>query len=387
MKIPYGFQSVNQQDIEKVVEVLKSKFLTQGTVVPKFEESVSSYCNSQHAVAVSSASAALHIACLALDLGEGDWLWTSANTFVATSNAALHCRANVDFIDIDPDTYNISIELLTEKLAQAEKTGKLPKIVIPVHLCGQSCDMASIKELSEKYGFKIIEDASHAIGGKYKNEPIGSCKYSDITLFSFHPVKIITSGEGGMALTNNQELAEKMQSYRSHGITSIKNNMESRPTDEIWNYQMINLGFNYRMTEIHAALGLSQMQRLDEFVAKRHQIAKRYDEELASLNLQKPFQNEDSYSSYHLYVIRIKHGDSKLTQRKVYDEFQEAGVNVNLHYIPVYRHPYYEAMGFKAGYCENSEKYFKEALSIPIYPSLNDFDQTKVIDILHMSFK
>ena len=386
-KIPYGHQDVNQDDVNKVVAVLRSDFLTQGPVVPRFEETVASFCGAQYAVAVNSASAALHISCLALGLGPGDWLWTSANTFVASSNCALHCGAKVDFIDIDPSTYNMSIEYLAEKLVQAEKTGKLPKVVVPVHMCGQSCDMAAIHSLSQQYGFKVIEDASHAIGGKYKNEAIGSCRFSDIVVFSFHPVKIITSGEGGMALTNNPELASRMQSYRSHGITSDVNQMQLRPANEIWNYQQINLGLNYRMTDIHAALGESQMTRLEEFVIKRHQIAKHYNDELASLALQIPLQHEDSYSSYHLYPICIKLDNSKQTQRQVYNIFQTERINVNLHYIPVYRHPYYEAMGFKPGYCENSEKYFKEAISIPIYPSLADSDQQKVIDILKRFYK
>jgi len=377
--IPYSRQDINQTDIEAVIEVLRADFLTQGPMVPLFEHTLASYCGAKHAVAVSSATAALHIACLSLDLGPGDWLWTSPITFVASSNCALYCGAQVDFVDIDLLTYNMSVERLAEKLVQAEKDGKLPKIVMPVHLCGQSCDMEAIRALSQQYDFAIIEDASHAIGGKYKNEAIGNCCYSDIAVFSFHPVKIITTGEGGMALTNNPELADRMQRYRSHGITGDASKMQPRPSDEIWNYQQISLGFNYRMTDIQAALGVSQMTRLDEGVTKRHKIAKRYNNELAGLALQVPLQQSDSYSSYHLYPIRIKLGEAKQTQRKIYDSLQLAGINVNLHYIPVYRHPYYEAMVFKAGYCPEAEQYHRDVLSIPMYPAMSDEQQSKVI--------
>ena len=377
--IPYGLQDINQADIDAVDEVLRSSYLTQGPVVPLFEKAVATYCGSQNAVAVNSATSALHIACLALGLGPGDFLWTSPNTFVASSNCALYCGAQVDFVDIDPHTYNISVERLTEKLAKAERDNKLPKIVVPVHLCGQSCDMVAINALSKRYGFKIIEDASHAIGGKYENEAIGSCRYSDITVFSFHPVKIITTGEGGMALTNSPLLADHMQRYRSHGIISDASKMKPRQADEIWNYQQISLGFNYRMTEIQAALGLSQMSRLNEFIEKRQLIAQRYNDELANLPLQTPWQSPSSYSSYHLYPIRVRQQGAKNTQRQVYDALHVAGINVNLHYIPVYRQPYYEAMGFKAGYCPEAESYHKEVISIPIYPAMSHEQQSKVI--------
>lgn len=380
--IPYGRQDINQVDIDAVVAVLRSDFLTQGPVVPAFEKAVADYCGAQHAVAVNSATSALHIACLALGVGKGDIVWTTPITFVASANCALYCGATVDFVDIDPRTYNLSVERLAEKLAQAEKTGNLPKVVIPVHLCGQPCDMAGIQALSRQYGFKIIEDASHAIGGKYKNEPIGNGRYSDITVFSFHPVKIITSGEGGMAVTKDATLAQHMRLLRSHGISSTAEDMQPRPAQEIWNYQQIDLGFNYRMTDLHAALGLSQMQRLNEFVTQRHAIAKRYDQLLPALPVQTPWQHADSYSGYHLYVIRLKLGEAKKTQKQFYTALHAAGLGVNVHYIPVYLQPYYEQMGFKVGYCPQAEQYYSEVISIPLYPGLTSEQQDFVVQTL-----
>ncbi len=380
--IPYGRQDINEADINAVINVLRSDFLTQGPVVPLFESAVAEYCGAQHAVAVNSATSALHIACLALGVGQGDVVWTSPITFVASANCALYCGATVDFVDIDPLTYNLSAERLAEKLTLAEKMGKLPKVVIPVHLCGQPCDMARIYALGKKYGFKIIEDASHAVGGKYKDEPIGNGRYSDITVFSFHPVKIITSGEGGMAVTNDAHLAKHMRLRRSHGISSTKEDMHARPVQEIWNYQQIDLGFNYRMTDLQAALGLSQLQRINAFVSQRHEIAKRYNNLLVDLPMDIPWQHPSSYSGYHLYVIRLKLSKIKKTLRQVYDSLYSAKIGVNLHYIPVYRQPYYERMGFKAGYCPEAEEYYKEIVSIPIYPGLTQEQQDLVVQAL-----
>lgn len=377
--IPYGRQNITEEDINEVEKVLRSDFLTQGPLVPKFEQSMASYCSTSYAVAVNSATSALHIACMALNLGPGDWLWTSPNTFVASANCALHCGAKIDFVDIDQNTYNLSVEELSTKLEKAEKLGKLPKIVIPVHYAGQSCDMSAIHKLSKKYGFKIIEDASHAAGGSYKNSKIGSCTFSDVTIFSFHPVKIITTAEGGMALTNNQEIADKMMRLRTHGITNDKKTMSQQSTDEIWNYQQIELGFNYRMNDIQAALGLSQMKKLDDYVKLRHKIAKVYDEELKALPIKLPFQASETYSSYHLYPIRILNLEKKNNQKQIYCNLKEKNIGVNMHYIPVHRHPYYESLGFKKNDFPEAERFHREAISISIYPLLSKNNQDYII--------
>jgi UDP-4-amino-4,6-dideoxy-N-acetyl-beta-L-altrosamine transaminase len=379
--IPYGRQDINQADIDAVIAVLKSDFLTQGPVVPAFEKSVADYCGVSHAVAVNSATSALHIACLALGVGKGDIVWTTPITFVASANCALYCGASIDFVDIDSQTYNMSVRCLEEKLILAKEIGKLPKVLIPVHLCGQPCDMASIYALSQKYGFKIIEDASHAIGGKYKGEPIGNCRYSDITIFSLHPVKIITTAEGGMAMTNDAQLAKRMQLLRSHGITRDENDMTHTP-DGPWYYQQIDLGYNYRMTDLQAALGLSQMHRLNEFVTKRHAIANRYDQLLADLPVYTPWQHEDSYSGLHLYVIRLKLAEIGKTHCQVFASLRKLDIGVNLHYIPVYLQPYYEKLGFKVGYCLEAEQYYAEAVSLPMYPNLTEMQQDTVIAAL-----
>lgn len=381
MMIPYGRQDINQADIDAVVDVLKSDFLTQGPQVPLFEQKVADYCGVQHALAVNSATSALHIACLAFDLKAGDWLWTTPITFVASANCGLYCGAKVDFVDIDPRSYNMSPSALEIKLIEAEKTGTLPKIVVPVHLCGQPCDMEAIYALSQKYGFKIIEDASHAIGGRYKGEPIGNCRYSDITIFSFHPVKIITTAEGGMAVTNDAALAEKMALYRSHGITRDPAQM-THAADGPWYYQQIDLGFNYRMTELQAALGVSQMDRLDSFVSRRHELAQRYNSLLTDLPVMLPWQHPDSYSGLHLYVIRLKLELIEKTHLDVFNSLRSQGVAVNLHYIPVHTQPYYERMGFSKGDFPNAEQYYCEAISLPMFQTLTDEQQDTVVNAL-----
>ena len=381
--IPYGRQDINQSDINSVIEVLHSDCLTQGPVVPHFEKVVSDYCGAEYAVAVSNATAALHIACLALGLQKGDIVWTTPITFVASANCALYCGATIDFIDIDPQTYNLSPERLAEKLVLAKRLGQLPKVVIPVHLCGQPCDMQSIYKLSQEYGFRIIEDASHAIGGRYQGESIGNCRHSDITVFSFHPVKIITTGEGGMALTNDEILAKRMRLLRSHGISNEADDMSPQSPQEIWNYQQIKLGFNYRMTDIQAALGVSQMQRLGEFVLKRQEIARRYDDLLADLPLVSPWQMSGGESSFHLYVIRLQLDRISMTHREVFEGLRKSGILVNLHYIPVYRQPFYKGLGFNEGYCIQAEKYYSDAISIPIYSGLSAHDQDRVVLTLY----
>ncbi len=381
--IPYGKQDINQADIDAVVNVLKSDFLTQGAQTPLFEKIVSNYCGSKYGVAVNSATSALHVACLSLNLGKGDWLWTSPNSFVASANCGLYCGAKIDFVDVDTQTYNMSVVELEKKLIHAKQENKLPKIVIPVHFAGQSCDMRKIHSLSKEYGFKIIEDASHAIGGKYLNRPIGGCQYSDITVFSFHPVKIVTTAEGGLATTNSKELAEKMQLYRSHGITRDESLMANK-SDGGWYYQQVDLGFNYRMTELQAALGISQMQRLDEFIAKRHILQERYDSLLSSLPLIKPHQNTDSYSALHLYPIQIDLNKVSKNREQIFNELREKGVGVNVHYIPIHTQPYYLQFGFKEGDFPNSESYYSGVISIPLFHAMTVGQQDEVLNVLKM---
>lgn len=373
--IPYGRQEITDDDIEAVLSVLRSDFLTQGPVVPRFEQAVASYTSAAHAVAMNSATSALHVACLALGLEPGDTLWTTPITFVASANCALYCGARVDFVDIDPGTGNLSVERLTEKLEAAEKAGIMPKIVVPVHLCGLPCDMEAIHALSRRYGFRIIEDASHAIGAQYHDERVGSCRFSDITIFSFHPVKVITTGEGGMALTNDALLAERMSLLRSHGITRDAARMTREP-DGPWYYQQIELGFNYRMTEMQAALGVSQMARLDDYVARRHALADRYDAAFADLPLTLPTRPGESRSSLHLYVIRLQ---AVAEHRRVFEALRTGGIGVNLHYIPVHTQPYYEKLGFRTGQFPVAERYYAEAISLPMYPTLPHADQDRVI--------
>lgn len=382
--IPYGRQDITQADIDAVVAVLQSDFLTQGPMVPQFEQAVANHCGAKHALAVNSATSALHIACMALGVGPGDWLWTSPVTFVASANCALYCGAQVDFVDIDPRTYNLCPQALAAKLELAERAGKLPKVVVPVHLCGQPCDMQAIHALAQRYGFKIIEDASHAIGGRYQDQPIGNSQYSDITVFSFHPVKIITTAEGGMCMTNDDALANKMALARSHGITRDPAQM-THATDGPWYYQQISLGYNYRMTELQAALGVSQMERLDRYVTRRHQLARRYDELLANLPVTIPWQHPDSYSGLHLYPIRLELGKINKTHRQVFDSLREQGIGVNLHYIPVHTQPYYQRMGFQPGDFLQAQAYYREAISLPMYQALLESQQDQVVDALKIA--
>ena len=376
--IRYGQQDITSTDIDAVVSVLKSVNLTQGPSISQFENAILAHVEAKYAFAVNSATSALHIACLALDLGPGDWLWTTPNTFVASANCALYCGAQVDFVDINPKTYNLCPQKLEEKLVAAEKVGKLPKIVIPVHLTGQPCDLEAIHALGKKYGFKIIEDASHAIGGKYKGEAIGNCRFSDITVFSFHPVKIITTAEGGMVITNNPRLATKLELLRSHGITRNPELM-TQEMEGPWYYQQVALGFNYRMTDLQAALGVSQMTRLEQYVDKRHEIAERYNILLADLPISLPWQHPDSYSAYHLYVIRLKLDMIQVTHRQVFEALRSKDIMVNLHYIPVHTQPYYQKMGFKLGDYPEAEQYYREAISIPMHPTLTEQEQYFVV--------
>ena len=379
--IPYGKQYLDQNDIDSVIEVLRSDFLTQGPSVPAFEKEISNYCCSEHSLAFNSATSALHSACLALGLKYGDYLWTSPNTFVASANCAIYCGAKVDFVDIDLDTYNISVTKLEEKLIEAKKANTLPKIIIPVHFAGQSCDMKRIYELSKLYGFSIIEDASHAIGSKYLNKPVGNCSYSDITVFSFHPVKIITTGEGGVATTNSPKLYEKMKMIRTHGITRDPK-LLSRRSNEPWYYEQQTIGFNYRMTDFQAALGSSQLLKLDKFVKERHKKKKIYDDALSSLPIFLPFQSQDCYSSLHLYPIRLNSNETKKSRKDVFLYLKSKEIGVNVHYIPLHTQPFFRKFGFKRNDFQNSVDYYESAISLPLYPKLSSISQKRVINAL-----
>ncbi|WIW71934.1 UDP-4-amino-4,6-dideoxy-N-acetyl-beta-L-altrosamine transaminase [Anaerosinus gibii] len=376
--ISYGKQNISQKDIDNVIEVLKSDFLTQGPTIENFERYVANYCGAKYAVAVTNATSALHIACLAAGLKKGDILWTSPNTFVASANCGLYCGADIDFVDIDDNTYNMSIAELEQKL---KETKIKPKVVIPVHFAGQSCDMLRLKELAEKYGFMIIEDASHATGADYLKTKIGSCQYSDMTVFSFHPVKIVTTGEGGMVLTNSKELYDKLILFRSHGITRNKDFMK-RESDGPWYYEQVDLGFNYRMTDIQAALGISQMARIDEFVAKRRYLANRYNELLKNMPLKLPYQSQNTNSSWHIYVVRADFSKLKITKQELFAKMREKGINLNLHYIPVHTQPYYIKLGFNKGDFPISEKYYEEVFTLPLFYDLTDKQQEYVVKCL-----
>jgi UDP-4-amino-4,6-dideoxy-N-acetyl-beta-L-altrosamine transaminase len=379
--IPYGRQWITDSDINAVINVLKSDWLTQGPVIEQFEGAVAKYCGAKYAVAVSSGTAALHIACLAAELGKGDILWTSPNTFVASANCALYCGAKPDFVDIDPHSYNISVDAMKAKLYEAEKNDSLPKVIVPVHIAGQSCDMEQIYHLGKDYNFTIIEDACHAIGGSYKGMKIGSCKFSDMTVFSFHPVKIVTTGEGGMVLTNKDDLYQKLIRLRTHGITRDNQFMEGE-SDGPWYYQQIELGMNYRMTDIQAALGLSQLDRIDEFIVRRRELVRRYNELFSDFPLTIPWQYSDAHSAFHLYVVRLKLDKIKKTRKEVFEELREKGIGVNVHYIPVHTQPYYRRLGFSCGQFPEAEKYYEEAITLPLYPSMTEKEQDYVVSTL-----
>ncbi len=381
MNISYSKQDINNEDIESVIKVLKSDFLTQGPVIELFENEINKYCNSKYSVAVNSATSALHIACLSIGLGQGDWLWTSPITFAASSNCGLLCGANVDFVDIDIDTYNIDIDLLTEKLKIAEKDNKLPKVVIPVHMGGKPCDMKKIYELSIIYGFKIIEDASHALGASYHKGKIGSCDYSDITVFSFHPVKMITTGEGGLATTNDHLIFEQMKLYRNHGITRNTEMMKNK-LNEPWHYEQINLGLNYRLSDISSALGLNQLKRLDEFVNIRNNLALNYNEFFKNINISLPHSDKNIQSSFHLYIIRMDFDKMNLSKKDMFNYFYENSINLNVHYIPVHLHPYYKNLGFNKGDFPISEKYYLQAITLPLHTKITLKEQEKVYNTL-----
>ena len=377
--IPYSHQSISSDDINAVVEVLESDFLTQGLGVPTFEKAVCKYTGGKYGLAVNSATSALHLSCLALGLKKNDWLWTSPITFVASANCGLYCGAKIDFVDIDSNTWNISIEKLESKLKKAERENRLPKILVAIHLCGLSCDMVEINKLSKKYGFNVIEDASHAIGGKFQYKRIGSCSYSDMTVFSFHAIKGITTGEGGMVVTNNKYLADQIELLRNHGITRNKSLM-SAEADGQWYYQQIELGFNYRMTDIQAALGSSQLKRLDQFILRRHEIAKFYDEQFVDLPLKFQQTTPEKYSGMHLYVLRLMKGKIKKSRQRVFDELRENDIGVNVHYIPIHLQPFYRKFGFQEGDFAEAESYYKEAISLPIYPDLADEEINSIIN-------
>ncbi len=383
-RLPYGRQHIDANDIEAVCNVLKSDFITQGPVVTQFEQTLAAYCGAAHAVAVNSATSALHIACLALEVGETDSIWTTPNTFVASANCARYCQASVDFVDIDPQTYNMCPDALANKLEHARDHDLvLPKVVIVVHFAGQSCEMDAFAKLASKYHFRLIEDASHAVGASYKEQMVGSCQYSDITIFSFHPVKIITSGEGGMALTNNDALAKKLQLFRSHGVIRPEKG-HSCVDDEPWLYHQVDLGYNYRMTEVHAALGLSQLQRIDEFIDRRQALALQYNEKLSGMPLVQPFQSDLGNSALHLYpVLMPDDNDAKATRLALFQFFHQHGVGVNVHYIPVHTQPYYYALGFREGNYPIAENYYQRTLSLPLFGSMSDYEQDTVVELLH----
>ena len=377
--IPYGRQLIDEDDIAAVVAALRSDWITQGPAIERFERKVAAHCGVKYAVAVANGTAALHIAAAAIDLKPGDRLWTSPNTFVASANCARYCGADVGFVDIDPRTYNLSVARLEEKLAAAAKAGRLPKVIVPVHFAGQSCEMEAIAALAKRHGIVVLEDAAHAIGARYRGQPVGSCAHSDLAIFSFHPVKIITTAEGGMVVTNRADLYERLLLLRSHGITREPRLMDGASHGP-WYYQQVELGWNYRLTDLQAALGESQMNKLDAFVARRAALARRYDELLKDLPLTLPWQHPDTASAWHLYVIRLHIDHLKKSRRQVVEELRAAGIGVQIHYIPVHTQPYYRRLGFKVGDFPEAEKYYEETISLPMFAGLTDEEQTRVVD-------
>ncbi len=378
--IPYGKQDINDEDINNVINVLKSDWLTQGPKVPEFEKTISQFCQADYAIATNSATSALHIACLALEIGKGDSVWTSPVSFVASSNCALYCGANIDFVDVDLSTGNISTDALAKKITLAKISNTLPKAIIVVHLAGQSCDMYAIKALVNEYNIAIIEDASHAVGARYKEKPVGCCQFSDITIFSFHPVKIITSAEGGMALTNSATLAKKMRLLRSHGITSSQSEMD-QTSHGPWYYQQIMLGYNYRMTDLQAALGLSQFHRLPEFVKQRNILAQNYDKAFKNSTLTCLKPKQGTYSAYHLYIVLLPTINKK-EHKQVIEKLRERKICAHVHYIPIHLQPYYQHLGFNKGDFPIAEEYYSRAISLPLFPKLSENEQTYIIDTL-----
>lgn len=382
--IPYARQSISEADVAAVVEALHSDWLTQGPRIQRFEQAVAGYCGARHAIAVSSGTAALHLACLALDLGPGDVLWTSANTFAASANCARYCGADVDFVDIDPRTYNLSIPALAAKLERAERAGRLPKVLVPVHFGGQSCDMHAIGALASRYGFRVVEDASHAVGAEHRSAKVGACPHADMAVFSFHPVKVMTSGEGGMLLTSDEALARRLRLLRTHGITRDAHEMQGE-SEGPWYYEQVALGYNYRMTDLQAALGASQLARLDQFLARRRELVRRYDESLKGLPLTTPVEDAQGRSAWHLYAIQLELEALGRSRRTVFERMRAAGVLVNVHYIPVHLQPYYRDLGFRRGDFPASERFYERALSLPLFFDLTDADQDRVCAVLRES--
>lgn len=379
--LPYGRQSIDEQDIAAVVDVLRSDFLTQGPAIDRFEQEMAAFVGAKHAIAVCNATAALHIGAQALGLGPGDWLWTSPNTFVASANCALYCGARVDFVDIDPRTYNMSVSALEAKLAVAAKEGRLPKVLVPVHFSGQSCEMEAIAALAKQHGVRIMEDASHAVGGEYQGRKVGAGTYADLTVFSFHPVKILTTAEGGMLLTNDDELREKLIRLRSHGITRDPRFLQGEAHGP-WYYEQVDLGFNYRITDMQAALGSSQLKRLPQFLARRRELAARYDALLADLALTLPWQHPDTISAWHLYVVCPDAQRTSITRSQLYHGLREQRIYAQVHYIPVHTQPWYRQLGFKEGDFPISESYYSNAISLPMFHGMSDADQDRVVSCL-----